>query len=109
MIGFFTAIVFALIMMGDAVAGTDSMCVSDCMMLNNPKEFCMSRCSYGDNAKQSQHVNLKLKTPKSSQTTPQCLKICTEEGSSHQFCQRLCSKLPSAKAEGPEEEPDADD
>jgi hypothetical protein len=108
MIGFFTGIVLVFVMAGDAIAGADSMCVNDCMMLNNPKEYCVSRCSYKDKTKQSQLVNLKMQASKGPQANPRCVKICTDEGSSFPFCQRLCSKLPPAREEGTEE-PDADD
>lgn len=85
------ATVFVLLMAGNAVAGTDLQCVSDCSALKNPKEFCVSQCSYKDDTKQSQPVNLKLQTPKVPQANPQCLKTCTAEGSPSQFCQQLCS------------------
>jgi len=64
MIRIFSAMVLILVLAGVAVAGTDAMCVSDCITLKNPKEFCVSQCSYKDNTKQSQIQNPDRQTPK---------------------------------------------
>lgn len=115
MMKIFIALAFAFIVSGSAYAGTDAICVSDCMKLNNPKPFCVSQCSYPDNAGKLPPPDLPGKAPVEqkaqalkapapqvppsgsiTQAPPsgaQCQKTCMDEGSPASFCQRLCSKL----------------
>jgi hypothetical protein len=108
MMRFLAATFFILVIVGNANADVDALCVKDCITLGNPQGYCISRCSFENNAKQSQLANFKRQTHEALQANAQCLKICSEEGLKYQSCQRLCSKLPSTGA-GESEEPDADD
>ncbi len=91
MTGLFTATVFAFVMAGYAVAGTDLQCVNDCLTLKNPKKFCESQCTFKDKTRDPQPINLKPQTPVNLQVNPQCLNKCVGAGSPELFCQQLCS------------------
>jgi hypothetical protein len=130
-------IAIMLVVSGGAYAGVDTTCVNDCMRLNNPKPFCVSECSYSDNTeplrakpraptprdpamylqapdqpapKHQSPKDLAVDPPASneSQAASQCLESCGDQGSTPQFCQRLCAKLAHSK-EDKHDAPDGED
>jgi hypothetical protein len=128
-------IALIVIVSGSAYAGTDTTCVNDCMKLNNPKAFCVSECSYSDNTeplrakprapapkdqadylmvpdpqapKRQATKNLadNPQAPKGKPSANQCMETCKDEGSTPQFCQRLCAKLGKHEEENDGDEDD---